>query len=312
MEDFELTLLTYGEIWGNDSEEQLDVFKKYGTKSIATDLAVLCDIIFLSDCKCDLINMNQRVTTTADYWTKTNMGKNDMIICGWDGRSGRWDKSYRDMGVRPVLISSKIFQEVYSHKKLGEKDTFEVEYGEYPQTLVDSKTQVELEKIYLLEQLKKEEQRTKMKKTGKAYTFDSLPASPVNFDKPIRPICYDELIYNGQKYIRIWENCDRFLWVKVEPIVWLLDEKNRRLISKKVLLAGIRFAERLSESSEFSKTDMKYYLDTFMKYEILSHDSIEYVNEKLKEIENEKTRLEQLREKLLKTNIADYTLVRTK
>lgn len=39
-----------------------------------------------------------------------------------------------------------------------------------------------------MEQLKKEEHRTKMKKAGKVYTFDWLLASPVNFNKPIRPI----------------------------------------------------------------------------------------------------------------------------
>lgn len=182
---------------------------------------------------------------------------------------------------------------------MGENDTFEVEYGEYPQTLVDSKTQIKLEKIYLLEQLKKEEQRTKMKKTGKVYTFDAL-VSPICCDNAIKPICYDELVYNNQKYIRLWENCDRYLWIKVEPITWLIDEKTRLLISKKVLLSGIRFADRLSDSLDFNKSDMKYYLDNFMTYEILSHDSLEFINKRLREITKEKTKLEILRVQLLK------------
>ena len=161
----------------------------------------------------------------------------------------------------PLLIilsglSASSFVDSFSKAIRADDGILEVEYGEYPQTLVDSKTQNKLEKIYLLEQLKKEEYRTKMKKTGKVYTFDRLPASPVNFNKPIRPICYDELVYNNQKYIRLWENCDRYLWIKVEPIIWLIDEKTGLLISKKILLSGIRFAERLSDTSDFSNSDI--------------------------------------------------------
>ena len=195
---------------------------------------------------------------------------------------------------------------------MGENDTFEVEYGEYPQTLVDSKTQNKLEKIYLLEQLKKEEYRTKMKKTGKVYTFDHLPASPVNFNKPIRPICYDELVYNNQKYIRLWENCDRYLWIKVEPIIWLIDEETELLIFKKILLSGIRFADRLSDTSNFNNSDMKYYLDNFMKYEILSHDSLEYIDKRLSELTKEKAKLEKLREELLKDKSLSKRKIKTK
>lgn len=41
MQDQELTLLSEGQIWGNDSEAQLDVMKKYGIKAALTDLAIL-------------------------------------------------------------------------------------------------------------------------------------------------------------------------------------------------------------------------------------------------------------------------------
>ena len=38
---FELTLLSEGQIWGNNSEPQLEVISKYGTKAAITDLCVL-------------------------------------------------------------------------------------------------------------------------------------------------------------------------------------------------------------------------------------------------------------------------------
>lgn len=37
----DLTLLSEGQIWGNNNESQLDVMKKYGTKAAITDLCIL-------------------------------------------------------------------------------------------------------------------------------------------------------------------------------------------------------------------------------------------------------------------------------
>ena len=39
--DKQLTLLTEGQVWGNDRENQLEVLKRYGTKSAISDLVVL-------------------------------------------------------------------------------------------------------------------------------------------------------------------------------------------------------------------------------------------------------------------------------
>lgn len=297
MNEFELTLLTAEQIWGSKNKEQLEVLRKYGTGSAATDLAILKGVYTSYDlCYTDLYQKYER---KAMYWTSTPKDKERMVICTSKGTEKNWRNGNRNAGIRPVLNSNKIFEEVYSKRKLGENGTFEVEYGEYPQMLVDKKTQVLLENIYLLEQLKKEEQRTKIKKTGKSYTFDSLPASEVNCDRQIVPVFYDEFSYNNQKYIRIWENCDRYLWVKVEPIIWLLDEENKSLISKKVLLSGIRFAPRLSSNVDFANSDMKYYFDNFMNYEILSSSSPEFINMRLKKINEEQTRLMALRDELL-------------
>lgn len=41
MNSQDLTLLSEGQIWGNDSESQLEVIRKYGTKAAITDLCVL-------------------------------------------------------------------------------------------------------------------------------------------------------------------------------------------------------------------------------------------------------------------------------
>ena len=89
-------------------------------------------------------------------------------------------------------------------------------------------------------------------------------------------------------------------------------KKTGLLISKKILLSGIRFAERLSDTSDFSNSDMKYYLDNFMKYEILSHDSLEYIDKRLSELTKEKAKLEKLREELLKDKSLSKRKIKTK
>ena len=44
---FELTLLSEGQIWGNDKERQLDVIRKYGIKAAITDLCILTVVIIV-------------------------------------------------------------------------------------------------------------------------------------------------------------------------------------------------------------------------------------------------------------------------
>lgn len=300
MKNFELTLLSDDQVWGSEEEKQLDVLKSYGTSALITDLTALTGILYYDDIVYTELFNNHKIK--GSYWTKSvnNNERKGIVTCSKNGDKLATSESYRDRGIRPVLKSNKVFNEVYSKRKLGENNAYEVEYGEYPQTLADEKEQIKLEKIYLLEQLKKAEYRTKMKKTGKVYTFDSLPASPQNWKRKMEPISYDEFSYKNQKYIRIWENCDRYLWVKVEPITWLIDEETKSLVSKKILLSGIRFAPESSENIDFEKTDMKYYLDNFMAYEILSQESLEYINKRLKEINKELSELESLKEKLLK------------
>lgn len=41
MNNQDLTLLSEGQIWGNDKESQLEVMRKYGTKAAISDLCVL-------------------------------------------------------------------------------------------------------------------------------------------------------------------------------------------------------------------------------------------------------------------------------
>ena len=88
-----------------------------------------------------------------------------------------------------------------------------------------------------------------------------------------------EYIHGGKKYIRVQANmfdkCQLsngkrykdgdFVWVEVSPIVWLIDDDAKKLVSKKGLLAGIRYlANDVRYDGDFSMTEMKVYLDNYM------------------------------------------------
>ena len=95
-------------------------------------------------------------------------------------------------GVRPILKSSVIFSQVSSSRIDGYNGTEEVEYGEYPQRVADSKMQDILMETYNINQLKK---------TGRSYTFDSLQDSIEVTE--FKPTIHEEYEYQGKKYILV-------------------------------------------------------------------------------------------------------------
>ena len=65
----ELTLLSDGQIWGNDNESQLEVMKKYGTKAAITDLSVLTGSYLSDYCIDEDSSLKGR---TSWFWTKSD------------------------------------------------------------------------------------------------------------------------------------------------------------------------------------------------------------------------------------------------
>lgn len=62
-----LTFLEEDQIFGNNSIDQLDIFKNYGTKAKATDYAILSGAAVVDD-------------FYGWYWTKTDDGDNDARV----------------------------------------------------------------------------------------------------------------------------------------------------------------------------------------------------------------------------------------
>ena len=275
MNSKDLTLLSEGQIWGNSSEPQLEVIRKYGTKAAITDLCVLTGGILWKDTDC--IDEDRSLTgRTSYFWTRSSDGKKN--VCAVNVR-GDLESLYRFVcngAVRPVLQSSVIFSQISPNRVGGYNETEEVEYGEYPQNAADSRMQSILEAEYIL----KAEYNRGMNKTGRSYTFDSVKYD--DYNTGFKPVTYEEYEYQGKEYIRIKANSvfggKRFLlsngvkyrngdyvWVEVSPVKWLIDDRTGILISKKGLVSGIRFLDKgTNYEGDFDRTEMKEYLDRYM------------------------------------------------
>ena len=278
MNSQDLTLLSAGQVFGDDNEEQLEVIRKYGTKAAITDLCVLTGGYLCEDTDYNIDEDKSLTGRTGLFWTRSDYYdvNYDVHVVSESGHSHGMRRYQRDGAVRPVLQSSVIFSQISPNRVRGYKGTEEVEYGEYPQNAVDSRMQNILESEY----------NRGMNKTGRSYTFDSVElfySSHMGF----KPVTYEEYEYQGKKYIRVRANFDTpfsfdyllsngveykngdYVWVEVSPVKWLIDDKAGLLISKKGLVSGIRFLDKRTDyKGDFSKTEMKEYLDKYMLHDL--------------------------------------------
>lgn len=273
MNSQDITLLSEGQIWGNSSESQLEVIRKYGTKAAVTDLCVLTGSYLCEDTDYNIDEDRSLTGRTSWFWTRSDDGDNDVRAV--DRTGNRWHYRYRykrNGAVRPVLPSAFLLHKISLNRaRMGYNRATEVEYGEYPQNAADSKMQNILESKY---------KTGGMNKTGKSYTFDSVKVD--DYDTGFKPVTYEEYEYQGKGYIRIKANSDfsggkfklsngveyrdgDYVWVEVSPVKWLIDDRTGILISKKGLVSGIRFLDkRTNYKGDFDRTEMKEYLDRYM------------------------------------------------
>ena len=262
------TFLTDEQIFGNN---QLDIISRYGTKCAITDFSILLGGYVSSDYYTS--EGNTRKDRTGWWWTKSSDGDNDARVVRKGGGRNWYNVTNRNGGARPALPYSSI-QSISSNGVRGTSGIKEIIYGEYPQTIVDENYSRELERVY---------NNGSLKTTGKNYTTDSV--SYQDTDTSFRARAHTEYEYNGSKYIRFVgdSNCDgevlsdgrtirsgNTYWVRVEPIIWLVDERANIALSKKIIFSGVQFKNRRDYKGDFDRTDIKQFMDNYFSKEIVS------------------------------------------
>ncbi len=153
----------------------------------------------------------------------------------------------------------------------------EITYGYLPGTSISKSNQKILSSAY--------NSRT-LKRIGIGCTFDSRKYN--DYDKDFLPEEQEYFEYNGEIYARIRANSDfndgnftlsngeqykngDYVWVRVEPVVWLKHPLDDIMITEKEIIAGIRFYKTQNRyDGDFNTTELKWFLDNYLSRDILS------------------------------------------
>ena len=184
-------------------------------------------------------------------------------------------------GIRPVLSFSseeeynKIRNRMNQNIRIqSDTNRIMLEYGMYPQNVVSSSLNKELETLF---------ENGILKTTGNIYTTINETITCLNH--PIIEKC-NEYDYNGKRYVRL----DQFVgdvvnidastgailpeWLEVSPINWIVDDENRKLISETVLTAGMNFFPADNSTNFKNSSVYKFLNDTFIREMLQSQEKL--------------------------------------
>jgi len=245
-------------------EKQLEALKKYGTRMAVTDFSILLgafvqfanplvdkyEPLFTSEGK-DLKDRTGIYCSSSLYNGRESVFA---ITCG--GVEQNYADHWQNHAGRPALSLSELGLS-FPNAVWGANGILEVEYGEYPQQAVDKE---------LSEILESEHQNQKLIATGKTY---------------VTKMRHNEFEYDGKRYVRVLANLDQdpttlsngvevktgdAVWVEVQPIKWLVDEKDKILLSKKGIFSGITYSSQYT--GDFKKSYVKMFMNTYFAKDI--------------------------------------------
>ena len=263
-----VTLLETNECVGDN---RLSIFKKRDVKAVATDMAILLGAHSFNMAKND--PSSKRYST---FWTKTSNDDCIDVINTFGKRTWNFHDRY-EVCARPVME----FDSIDEIKKLGEirrvsDGVLELEYGFYPRSAVDKSTQSWLEGSYSNTSFpwtgSNFEYVRRVKVNGKE-EFRLDKACVWNFwGKYIRVIANSVLpdgnfftLSNGESY----KNGDA-VWLKIEPIKWLVDEEKCKIVTAELPIGGVIFSEEKYDG-DFENSFMNEFLNDMFYANMTGH-----------------------------------------
>lgn len=270
----------------------LEMFKKKGVKAAATDFYLLTGGDFYdgaNDSRGYIEGGKNLSERSGTYWIerkidkeKAKLSTNEIDIC-----AGRYietngnicvcsssELTYRYVGGYRLAMpfSNSSVDPSNTTPQRGIDGIMELEYGFYPQMAASIKTQKRLEKAYNADSLVK---------TGNCYTVNE------GGNNGLKIKIYKEYKYEGKRYIRVNNVKSRYLilsnkewtsnvgypvWVEVQPVKWFIDEKEKIMVTEKILFSGIPFALKEEVALPFEDTLIKRYLDSYVSKELLQNN----------------------------------------
>lgn len=261
MNNITLTLLTLKQA---DRTDGLQVLRKAGP-AFHTDLSILNSVYRVRENYYTNAFEDEPFDYFSSFFTKTEDGDLD-VYCYDEIQSTAVYRWATDRGIRPVINDPILYDALVQKRKPGRNGTYEVEFGVYPQYFASIETGNELEMRYECNDLITTDKKyTIMHPTGSGemhpVALEEYPEYEYQNDYYIRYTAFDEsavFASNGQAVLR-----DNDYWIKVSPVLWLLDEETKLLISKRSLVSGVRFNSK-PYSGDFETTEVKQFIDTYL------------------------------------------------
>ena len=173
----DFTFLSVEDVFGKvytQVDKRLSIFKVCYPFAEVTDYSVLlgCSYDSKGDKKYGWYNLR----TTANL--KDRVRSVDM-----DGRFRSQQLDIRSIGARPAVCYSRIKSSSKGLSKIlkGNETCIEIEYGEYPQSIITDEFALELEFAY---------EDNRLNKTGKVYTIDKTRCD--DYEDEFNPLTYCE------------------------------------------------------------------------------------------------------------------------
>lgn len=258
-------------------KDELEIIEKMGMKSAITDFSILLGGDYSNE---DFaIGSKSLKNRAGEYWS-TNFTENNLIkTITFMGTLRERNMENRNIGARILLPYKELPNTLKKQKAEITSSIVKVEYGYYPQYVASSDIQTALEAEYNNESLEA---------TNNIYTVDLQKHEDLY--KEFNPTILQEYQYKGKKYVRVTANMKNNyailsngktyyngnqVWVEVEPIVWLVDEKAKVMLTEKIMFSGIRFDKtQNSEKRDFNKTEIKNFIDNYWSKEIIQDEEL--------------------------------------
>ena len=307
----EFTFLTKEQGFGAD---KLKILEKRGTEAKITDFSMLLGGKYVSDYHIE--NDNSLKEKIGYYLTRSwqfDSHSYQRMIVACDNSKKYVVTDFNSdycFGARPVILFSSI-DSIPTNGEKGKRaidGILEVEYGYYPQKAVSKDMQEILEGEY---------KGGRLSKTKNSYTTDSRKHD--DYDEKFLAKKHEEYEYNGKRYVRVEANSsyDEFtlsngeqykngdnVWVEVQPVKWIVDEKSLMMVAEKVIFAGVRFGKISGSILEYDNSAIKEFMDKYLSRDLEQSRKTIALGEQTEETEKatkRKSRLQKLNPDKTKT-----------
>ena len=248
------------------SNKLKDTFKNIGLFCKSSDYAIVKGASIYNDLYVNSShNLGNRV---CPYFIKDSYSLYNRYM-DYDGNLLWIDSNNSNIGLRPVIVFDKIPQFLLDRIIIND-GYYSLYFGEYPRNVCPINRDIYLNILF---------NRGNLESTNDGYAFDINGNMDRKYKYNNEMFIKSKINLFDKNFIRlsnglIYKN-NSYVWIKVEPVEWIVDINNNMLISKDVLLSGIKFDNRNKYNMSFENTKMYNFLNSYMINDMI-YQSIDY------------------------------------